>query len=263
MCDTQCEGFIPPDVKQELRTAIVNMEVMPSMRCMMTAGPALAKDAVAGFNCSYVAIDNPVAFDEILYVLMCGTGVGFSVERQFINQMPAVPDRLRKSNTIIKVEDSKLGWANAYRELISLLYQGRIPKWDLSGVREAGARLKTFGGRSSGPDPLEDLFHFTIKIFQDSAGRRLKSIECHDLCCKIGDIVVVGGVRRSALISLSNLTDDRMRRAKTGNWWESEPQRQLSNNSVCYTERPDMEAFMEEWLSLIKSKSGERGIFNL
>lgn len=262
MCDEQCTGKIPDDVRAELREAIINLEIMPSMRCMMTAGQALAKDAVAGFNCSYLAIDNQVAFDELLYILTCGTGVGFSVERQFINKLPDIPPKLRKSNTIVRVHDSKLGWANAFREMISLLYQGRIPKWDVSDVRPAGARLKTFGGRASGPDPLVELFEFTVNLFKGAAGRKLNSIECHDLCCKVGEIVVVGGVRRSALISLSNPSDDRMRRAKHGQWYNTEPQRSLANNSACYTEKPDMESFMDEWMALMRSKSGERGIFN-
>lgn len=262
MCDTQCEGKIPAEVKQELRDGILDLRVMPSMRCLMTAGKALERDHVAGYNCSYVAIDDPKAFDELLYILMCGTGVGFSVERQFINQMPVVAERLRESKTVIGVEDSKIGWANAYRELVSMLYQGRIPGWDTSGVRKAGERLKTFGGRASGPKPLEDLFRFTIEIFKGAEGRKLNSIECHDICCKIGDIVVVGGVRRSALISLSNPSDDRMRHAKSGNWSDLTPWRQLANNSACYTEKPGIDVFMREWLALYDSKSGERGIFN-
>lgn len=262
MCDVQCEGRIPDVVRREIRESILNLKVMPSMRCMMTAGPALARDEVAGYNCSYVAIDDPKAFDEMLYILMCGAGVGFSVERQFINKMPKVAERLRPSKTVIGVEDSKLGWANAYRELVSMLYQGRVPKWDVSEVRKKGARLKTFGGRASGPEPLEDLFRFTIEVFKGAEGRRLNSIECHDLCCKVGEIVVVGGVRRSALISLSNPSDDRMRHAKDGNWWETTPWRQLANNSACYTEKPGMEVFFREWLALFESKSGERGIFN-
>ena len=262
MADKQCAGKIDDETRNEIREAILNLEIMPSMRCMMTAGDALERCNVAGFNCSYIAIDDIVAFDELLYILMCGTGVGFSVERQFINQLPKVADRLRPSKTTIKVHDSKIGWANAYRELVSLLYQGRIPQWDISEVRPAGERLKTFGGRASGPDPLVDLFKFTVNIFKNSAGRRLNSAECHDLCCKIGEIVVVGGVRRSALISLSNPSDDRMRHAKSGQWWEGEPQRALANNSACYTEKPDMDNFMREWLALMESKSGERGIFN-
>lgn len=262
MCDVQCQGKIPDDIKEQIREAILTLKVMPSMRCMMTAGEALERDNVAGYNCSYISIDDPKAFDEILYILMCGTGVGFSVERQFVNKMPIVAERLRPSKTVIGVEDSKMGWANAYRELISMLYQGRIPTWDTSEVRKAGERLKTFGGRASGPAPLEDLFNFTINIFNDSQGRKLSSIECHDLCCKIGEIVVVGGVRRSALISLSNPSDDRMRHAKSGNWWETTPWRALANNSACYTEKPGMDNFMREWLSLYDSKSGERGFFN-
>jgi ribonucleoside-diphosphate reductase alpha chain len=262
MCDVQCEGKIPDDIKAEIRESILTLKVMPSMRCMMTAGEALERDNVAGYNCSYVAIDDPKAFDEVLYILMCGTGVGFSVERQFVNKMPYVAERLRPSKTVIGVEDSKIGWANAYRELISMLYQGRMPTWDTSEVRKAGERLKTFGGRSSGPEPLEDLFRFTIEIFKEAQGRRLSSIECHDICCKIGEIVVVGGVRRSALISLSNPSDDRMRHAKSGSWWDNTPWRALANNSACYTEKPGMEVFMREWLSLYDSKSGERGFFN-
>jgi ribonucleoside-diphosphate reductase alpha chain len=262
MCDVQCGGKISPDIKAEIKDAILTLKVMPSMRCMMTAGEALERDQVAGYNCSYLAIDDPKAFDEVLYILMCGTGVGFSVERQFVNKMPYVAERLRPSKTVIGVEDSKIGWANAYRELISMLYQGRIPNWDVSEVRKAGERLKTFGGRSSGPEPLEDLFRFTIEIFKEAQGRRLSSIECHDLCCKIGEIVVVGGVRRSALISLSNPSDDRMRHAKSGSWWDTTPWRALANNSACYTEKPGMEVFMREWLSLYESKSGERGFFN-
>lgn len=221
----------------------------------------LSRNLLTG-NCSYLAIDHIQAFDEMLYILMCGSGVGFSAERQFIANMPTVASQLRASKTTIHVEDSKLGWANAFREMVSMLYQGRVPQWDVSAVRPAGARLVTFGGRASGPEPLEDLFRFTIKMFKDAAGRKLTSIECHDLACKIGEVVVVGGVRRSALISLSNLSDDRMRHAKAGNWWETTPWRKLANNSACYTEKPSMDSFMREWLSLYESKSGERGIFN-
>ena len=246
----------------EVRKSIITLDVMPSMRCLMTAGKALDRDNVAGFNCSYLPIDNPRSFDEIMYILMCGTGVGFSVERQFINQLPQVSEEIHNTNTVIHVSDSKIGWASAYRELISLLYSGRIPSWDVSKVRPAGARLKTFGGRSSGAQPLEDLFKFTVDTFTNAKGRKLTSIECHDLCCKIGDIVVVGGVRRSALISLSNLSDDRMRIAKSGNWWELHGHRALANNSACYTEIPDMAQFMSEWQALYMSHSGERGIFN-
>lgn len=246
----------------ELRTAILGLEIMPSMRCLMTAGPALARDHVAGYNCSYVAVDTPRVFDEIMYVLMCGTGVGFSVERQYISKLPEVSEEFHESDTTIVVSDSKIGWASSFRELVSMLYAGKIPKWDLSRLRPAGAKLKTFGGRSSGPAPLDGLFRFACEIFKGAAGRRLSSLECHDLVCKIADIIVVGGVRRSALISLSNLTDERMRAAKTGQWWEANPQRALANNSVSYTEKPDIGIFMKEWESLYASKSGERGIFN-
>lgn len=253
---------IPAELKKDLQTAVLNLDIMPSMRALMTAGPALERDNIAGYNCSYVPINSVRSFDEILYILMCGTGVGFSVERQFVNELPTVNEHFEKSDTTIIVNDSKAGWARALRELVAMLYAGHIPSWDVSKVRPAGARLKTFGGRASGPGPLEDLFHFAIRTFQNAAGRKLTSIECHDLVCKIADIVVVGGVRRSALISLSNLTDDRMRHAKAGAWWEDNVQRALANNSVCYTEKPDMNSFMEEWLSLYQSKSGERGIFN-
>jgi len=241
---------------------IHNLDVMPSMRALMTAGEALDRDNVAGFNCSYLPIDHPKAFDEMMYVLMCGTGVGFSVERQYISKLPEVAEDFHDTDTIIHVADSKIGWAKAYRELISLLYSGQLPKWDVSGVRPAGATLKTFGGRASGAEPLVDLFKFTTEVFRASAGRKLSSIECHDICCKIAQIVVVGGVRRSALISLSNLTDDRLRRCKSGQWWQDNPQRGLANNSACYTEKPDFEAFLDEWKSLYESRSGERGMFS-
>lgn len=247
---------------QEIQAAITNLSVMPSMRAMMTAGPALERDPMAGFNCAFIAIDNVRAFDEILYILMCGTGMGFSVERQFIAHLPTVAETFINTDITIHVKDSKGGWANSFRELVALLYSGTIPKWDVSRVRAAGTKLKTFGGRASGPQPLVDLFKFAIATFKQAAGRKLTSVECHDLVCKIADIVVVGGVRRSALISLSNLSDDRMRGAKSGQWWITEPQRALANNSAAYTERPEMELFMKEWLSLIESKSGERGIFN-
>lgn len=250
-------------IRPKLEFSILNLEVMPSMRCMMSAGKALKRDNVAGFNCSFLSVDTPRVFDETMYILMCGCGVGFSVERQEVVNLPIVAEDFFSSDTIIVVPDSKLGWASSYRELIAMLYNGRIPKWDFSRLRPAGARLKTFGGRSSGPGPLDELFRFTVDIFTNATGRRLTSIECHDLMCKIGDIVVVGGVRRSALISLSNLSDERMRHAKSGKWWELEVQRALANNSVTYTERPEMEIFMREWLSLVESKSGERGIFNL
>ena len=246
----------------KLFNAIFNLEVMPSMRCMMTAGEALNKDNVAGFNCSYLHIDSPRSFDELMYVLMCGTGVGFSVERNFINKLPIVAETFHKTDSVIVVADSKIGWASAFRELISLLYAGKIPKWDMSKIRESGARLKTFGGRASGPEPLDDLFHFCVGIFLKAAGRKLTSIECHDVCCKIADIVVVGGVRRSALISLSNLSDPRMAKAKNGNWWDTEGQRRLANNSVAYTEKPDFESFLAEMQNMYESKAGERGIFS-
>lgn len=246
----------------DVNKAIHNLDVMPSMRCLMTAGPALERDEIAGYNCSFVAIDSPKAFDEVMYILMCGTGVGFSVERQFTNNLPSIAEEFHETDTTIRVKDSRIGWASAYRELISLLYSGRLPKWDTSGIRPAGTRLKTFGGRASGPKPLEDLFSFTVHTFKKAAGRKLNSLECHDLVCKVADIVIVGGVRRSALISLSNLTDDRMRNAKNGAWWESDVQRALANNSVAYTERPDVGIFLKEWGTLYDSKSGERGIFN-
>ena len=247
---------------EELRKAIYDMDVMPSMRALMTAGDALDRDNVAGFNCSYITIDSPRAFDEMMYILMCGTGVGFSVERQYINKLPEVAEDFHDTDTIIHVADSKIGWAKSYRELVSLLYSGQLPKWDISGIRPSGSPLKTFGGRASGPEPLVDLFKFTVSVFKNSAGRKLNSLECHDLCCKIAQVVVVGGVRRSALISLSNLTDDRIRRAKHGQWWVDEPQRGLSNNSACYTEKPDFGAFLNEWGSLYESRAGERGIFS-
>lgn len=246
----------------KVNEAIKNLKVMPSMRCLMTAGPALERDEIAGYNCSFVAIDNAKAFDEVMYILMCGTGVGFSVERQFTNNLPVVAEEFHDTDTVIRVKDSRIGWASAYRELISLLYSGRVPKWDTSGIRPAGTRLKTFGGRASGPKPLEDLFEFTVHTFKKSAGRKLNSLECHDIVCKVADIVIVGGVRRSALISLSNLTDDRMRNAKNGAWWEDNVQRALANNSVAYTEKPDVGIFLKEWGTLYESKSGERGIFN-
>lgn len=249
-------------LRTRLYNAIYKLDVMPSMRSVMTAGKALERDNTAGYNCAYITIDDPKSFDEAMYILLCGTGVGFSVERQYIQKLPEIPEKLFESDTRIAVSDSKEGWAKAYRQLVALLYSGEIPKWDVSKVRPAGARLKTFGGRASGPGPLEDLFRFTIAKFKSAAGRKLNSIEAHDILCKIGEVVVVGGVRRSAMISLSNLTDDRMRNAKSGSWWENEPQRALSNNSVAYTETPDVGAFMQEWLSLYKSKSGERGIFN-
>lgn len=246
----------------EIEQAILNLEIMPSMRAMMTAGPALARDNVAGYNCSYLPVDDPKSFDEAMFILLCGTGVGFSVERQYVNKLPEVPDTLFKSDTTVIVKDSKEGWAKALRQVIALLYSGEIPQWDVSKVRPAGAKLKTFGGRASGPAPLIDLFNFVVSKFVGAKGRRLSSIECHDIMCKIGEVVVVGGVRRSAMISLSNLSDDRMRHAKSGAWWENEPQRALANNSVAYTEKPDALSFMREWMALVESGSGERGVFN-
>jgi ribonucleoside-diphosphate reductase alpha chain len=245
----------------EIEQAILGQEIMPSMRAMMTAGPALDRDNTAGYNCSYLPVDDPKSFDEAMYILLCGTGVGFSVERQFISKLPEVPE-LFESESVVVVKDSKEGWAKGFRQVLALLWAGEIPKWDVSRVRPAGARLKTFGGRASGPAPLVELFNFAVSTFKAAQGRRLSSMECHDLMCFIGQIVVVGGVRRSAMISLSNLSDDRMRHAKSGQWWETAGHRALANNSVSYTEKPDMETFMREWLSLVESKSGERGIFN-
>lgn len=260
------ENITPSDnidnVLKEIRHAIVDMKVMPSMRAMMVAGPALDKDNTACYNCAYLPVDDPKSFDEAMVILMNGTGVGFSVERQYVNKLPEVPDKIYISDTVIKVKDSKEGWGKALRMLIALLYSGERPVWDTSLLRPAGAILKTFGGRSSGPEPLEDLFEFVCKVFMQAQGRRLTSIECHDIMCKIGECVVVGGVRRSAMISLSNLSDDRMRHAKFGAWWEQQPQRALANNSAVYNEKPDVGIFMEEWLSLYNSKSGERGIFS-
>ena len=248
--------------RKELEKAVLNMEIMPSMRSLMTAGEALERDNVAGYNCAYLAVNKTRAFDECLFILMCGTGVGFSVERREVEKLPEVPDELFDTDTTIVVADSKIGWAKAYKELIQMLYAGQIAKWDMSKVRPAGERLKTFGGRSSGQEPLDNLFRFTVEIFKNARGRKLSSIECHDIMCKIAEIVVVGGVRRSALISLSNLTDERMRKAKSGQWWLDNTQRALSNNSVVYTEKPDVNIFLKEWMALIESKSGERGIFN-
>ena len=249
-------------VVDEIEEAILNLEVMPSMRAVMTAGPALERDNTAGYNCSYLPVDDPKSFDEAMFILLCGTGVGFSVERQYVSKLPDVPDTMFLSETTVVVKDSKEGWAKALRQVIALLYSGEIPKWDVSKVRPAGAKLKTFGGRASGPAPLVDLFNFTVRTFLGAKGRKLSSIECHDLMCKIGEVVVVGGVRRSAMISLSNLSDDRMRHAKSGAWWENNPQRALANNSVSYTEKPDAVSFMREWMALVESGSGERGIFN-
>jgi ribonucleoside-triphosphate reductase (thioredoxin) len=253
---------ISKELRNELEVAVLGQRVMPSMRCLMTAGEALKRENIAGYNCSYVAVNRIQSFDEILYILMNGTGVGFSVERQFTAELPKVAEEFHETDTNIVVSDSKMGWAKAFKELVGLLYIGQIPRWDLSKVRPAGAPLKTFGGRASGPAPLENLFNFTANIMKNAAGRRLSSLECHDIVCKIAEVVVVGGVRRSALISLSNLSDDRMRHAKSGQWWEQNGQRALANNSACYTEKPDVGIFMNEWTALYESKSGERGIFN-
>ena len=257
------QDIVTPELRRYLEDKVLGLGVMPSMRCLMTAGPALKRENVAGYNCSYLPVDHPRAFDECLYILMNGTGVGFSVERDYINKLPAVSETLEYSDSVINVGDSKEGWARGLRELIGSLYQGSIPQWNMDKIRPAGALLKVFGGRASGPEPLEDLFRFTVDTFKDAAGRKLTSLQCHDIMCKIGDVVVVGGVRRSALISLSNLSDMRMRNAKVGEWHKADPQRALANNSVCYTEKPDnIGVFMEEWLALYMSKNGERGIFN-
>jgi ribonucleoside-diphosphate reductase alpha chain len=257
-------NYIPDEkLVAELKNGVFERNVMPSMRSVMTSGVALERDNVAGYNCAFVPVDSPRTFDETMYILMCGTGVGFSVEYKYINKLPAVPEALEKSTTVITVEDSKQGWAKAYRELLALLWSGQIPAIDVSKVRPAGARLKTMGGRSSGPQPLINLFDFTIAKFKSATGRNLKPIECHDIMCKIGEVVVVGGVRRSAMISLSNINDIEMAQAKSGNWWEANTQRALSNNSVAYSRKPDMEQFIAEWKSLYDSKSGERGIYNV
>jgi len=248
---------------KEIYQAIISLEVMPSMRALMSAGPALDRENIAGYNCSYITIDNPRSFDEVLYILMNGTGVGFSVERQYVGGLPTIPDiPFEETEDVISVADSKEGWARAFKDLISYLYSARIPKINMDKVRPSGSRLKVFGGRASGPEPLADLFQFTIKKFVEARGRKLTSIECHDIVCKTGEVVVVGGVRRSALISLSNVSDDRIRAAKKGQWWETNPERALANNSAVYTDRPDTATFMKEWSSLYESKSGERGIFN-
>lgn len=262
---TQCNKHnvkIPQEDIQDIFNGIYNLEVMPSMRALMTAGPALERDNVAGFNCSYLPINSLRSFDELFYILLCGTGVGFSVETQYTSKLPVVPDTLDYISTVIKVPDSKIGWAESFKILMALLYAGQVPSIDYSGIRPAGARLKTFGGRASGPEPLRDLFDFTVQLFNRAGGRQLTDLECHDICCKIADIVVVGGVRRSALISLSDLNSGDMRNAKTGNWWEYHSQRGLANNSAVYLRKPDIGTFMEEWTSLYKSFSGERGLFS-
>lgn len=253
---------INPDLRKELQEAVLNLEVVPSMRSIMTAGDALERQNVAGYNCSYLPVDDPKAFDEAMYILLCGTGVGFSVEKQYVDKLPEVPEKLYDSGTTVVVKDSKEGWAKSLRQVIALLYAGEVPRWDVSGVRPAGARLKTFGGRASGPEPLEDLFRYVIGKFRGAAGRKLTSLEAHDIMCKVGEVVVVGGVRRSAMISLSDITDDRMAHAKAGNWWDGNGQRALANNSAVYKERPDVGQFMREWSSIYESHSGERGIFN-
>jgi ribonucleoside-triphosphate reductase (thioredoxin) len=259
----RCNYELDDSLTEELKNAITSLDIMPSMRCLMTAGEALERDEVAGYNCSFIAIDNTRSFDEILYILSCGVGVGFSVERQYVSQLPSIAESFYHTDTTIIVQDSRIGWAKSLKELIGLLYQGQIPQIDTSRVRPSGTPLKTFGGRASGPEPLVDLFNFCIATFKNASGRKLQSIECHDIVCKIAEVIVVGGVRRSALISLSNLSDDRMRSAKSGQWWLENSQRALANNSACYTEKPDIGIFMDEWKSLYESRSGERGIFNL
>jgi ribonucleoside-diphosphate reductase alpha chain len=249
-------------LRAELQTAVENLEVMPSMRAIMTAGTALDRQNVAGYNCSYLPIDDPKAFDEAMYILLCGTGVGFSVEQKYVNKLPEIPCKLYDSESTIVVKDSKEGWAKALRQIIALLYAGEVPKWDVSGVRPAGTRLKTFGGRASGPEPLVELFRYTVAKFKGAVGRKLTSLEAHDILCKIGEVVVVGGVRRSAMISLSDLSDDRMAHAKAGNWWDGNGQRALANNSAVYDSKPTVGQFMREWTSIYDSHSGERGIFN-
>ena len=261
--EENCDYILTKKLRKTLEEAVINLEVMPSMRALMSAGPALQKNNVAAYNCAFIAIDTPVALAEIIYLLMSGCGVGFSVERQYITKLPVVPDELYDSDTVIVVGDSKIEWAKSIKELIALLYMGQIPKWDLSKIRPAGAILKTFGGRASGPEPLNKLFKFCVKTFKDAVGRKLQSIEVHDLVCVAAQVVVSGGRRRSATISLSNVSDDRMRDAKSGSWWDVSPQRAMANNSACYTEKPDMGIFMKEWISLYNSKSGERGIVNV
>ena len=253
---------MPASLYIRLNTAIVNLDVMPSMRSIMTSGEALERQNVAGYNCSYLPIDDPKAFDEAMYILLCGTGVGFSVERKYVNRLPEIPEKLYESNTVVHVKDSKEGWAKALRQVLALLWAGEVPKWDVSAVRPAGTRLKTFGGRASGPEPLVELFKYVVAKFKAAQGRKLFSIEAHDILCKIGEVVVVGGVRRSAMISLSDLDDDRMAHAKAGNWWDGNGQRALANNSAVYDVKPDVGQFMREWSNIYESHSGERGIFN-
>jgi ribonucleoside-diphosphate reductase alpha chain len=253
---------LSPALRHELEQAVANLEVMPSMRSIMTAGDALERQNIAGYNCSYLPIDDPKAFDEAMYILLCGTGVGFSVEQKYVNKLPEIPEKLYDSNTVVVVKDSKEGWAKALRQVIALLYAGEVPKWDVSAVRPAGTRLKTFGGRASGPEPLVELFKYVVAKFKGAVGRKLHTIECHDILCKVGEVVVVGGVRRSAMISLSDLGDDRMAHAKAGNWWDGNGQRALANNSAVYEVKPDVGQFMREWSNIYESHSGERGIFN-
>jgi len=260
--ETKHEYVMPMETDSELREAIKNLEIVPSMRSIMTAGKALERDNTAGYNCSYLPVDDPKCFDEAMYILLCGTGVGFSVEHKYVDKLPEIPEKMFKSDSTVVVSDSKEGWAKALRQVIALLYSGEIPKWDLRKIRPAGARLKTFGGRASGPAPLNELFEFVIRKFQGAAGRKLNTLECHDIMCKVAEVVVVGGVRRSAMISLSDLEDDKMRHAKTGQWWEANPHRALANNSAVYITKPDVGQFMNEWTSLYHSHSGERGIFN-
>jgi ribonucleoside-diphosphate reductase alpha chain len=253
---------LTPELRSRLEKAVLNLDVMPSMRSLMTAGDALERQNVAGYNCSYLPIDDPKAFDEAMYILLCGTGVGFSVEQKYVNRLPEIPEKLYESNTVVHVKDSKEGWAKALRQVLALLWAGEVPKWDVSSVRPAGTRLKTFGGRASGPEPLVDLFKYVVSKFKAAQGRKLFSIEAHDILCKIGEVVVVGGVRRSAMISLSDLGDDRMAKAKAGAWWDGNGQRALANNSAVYDVKPDVGQFMREWSNIYESHSGERGIFN-
>ena len=250
------------EMRSRLEKAVLNLDVMPSMRSIMTAGDALERQNVAGYNCSYLPIDDPKAFDEAMYILLCGTGVGFSVEQKYVNRLPEIPEKLYESNTVVHVKDSKEGWAKALRQVLALLWAGEVPKWDVSTVRPAGTRLKTFGGRASGPEPLVELFKYVVGKFKGATGRKLNTLECHDILCKIGEVVVVGGVRRSAMISLSDLGDDRMAKAKAGAWWDGNGQRALANNSAVYDVKPDVGQFMREWSNIYESHSGERGIFN-
>lgn len=254
---------MPAEMYHDIKSAIIDLEVMPSMRCLMTAGPALDRTHVAGYNCAYMVVDNLRAFDEAMYILMCGTGVGFSVEDKYVSQLPTVGESIvGEDQPTVTVPDSKEGWAISLRHVIDYLYAGYQPKWDIGKVRPAGARLKTFGGRASGPEPLIELFSYLTGIIGRARGRKLSSLECHDILCKIAEVVVVGGVRRSAMISLSDLNNEEMRYAKHGAWWEHNGQRGLSNNSAVYLGRPTVGEFLREWKSLYDSKSGERGVFS-